>query len=49
MSVSLKELLLSRLLVITFDRRSLERIQDEGTAFFIGVFDTCDIILNVFL
>jgi len=49
MSVSLKVLLFSRLLIISFDRLSLGRTQDKGTAFFIGVFDTFNIILNVFL
>ena len=49
MSVSLKVLLSSRLLIITLDRRSLGRIQDKGTAFFIWVLDTFNIILNVFL
>ena len=49
MSVSFKVLLFSSLLIIIFDRLSLGRIQDKRTAFFFGVFDTFDIILNVFL
>ena len=49
MSVSFKVLLFSRLLIITFNWLSLGWIQDKGTAFFIGVFDTFDIILNVLL
>ena len=48
MSVSLKGLLFL-LLIVIFDRLSLGRIQDKGTAFFFGVFDTFHIILNVFI
>ena len=47
MSVSLKVLLFSSLLIIIFERLSLGRIQDRRTAFFFGIFDTFDIILNV--
>jgi len=49
MSVSFKVLLFSRLRIIIFYRFSLGWIQDKGTAFFIGVFDTLNILLNVVL
>ena len=48
-SLEVHVLLFSRPLIITFDGVSLARIKNEGTAFFIRVFDAFNIILNVFL